>query len=114
MFLTSSGHPQRKKFMEPSRDPFGKEDPSPQSINELLDLLLKLKAKLKEKIRPPKKKETGSGQTDLVIIIMTNQEEQPRSGKPIKMEKPEAPAGDWMGKMFSQIEGAPVRRRKKS
>jgi hypothetical protein len=100
--------------MEPSRDPFEKEDPSPKSIHELLDILLKLNAKLKEKIRPPKKKETGSGQTDLVIIILTNQEEQPRSGKPGKMEKPEAPAGDWMGKMFAQIEGAPVRRRKKS
>jgi hypothetical protein len=100
--------------MEPSQDAFEKKDASAKSLNELLNLLLKLNAKLREKIYPPKKNENTSGQTDVVIIIMTNQEERSRNGKLPKTEKSESPAGDWMEKMFSQIEGRSVRRRKKS
>ena len=99
--------------MEPPQDAFEKKDASAKSFNELLNLLLKLNARLREKIYPPKKKENTSGQTDVVIIIMTNQEERSRNGKLAKTEKPESPAGDWMKEMFAQIEEGSVRRRKK-
>jgi hypothetical protein len=99
--------------MEPSQDPFEKKDPSAQSLNELLSLLLKLNAKLREKMYPPKKKETMPGQTDVVIIIMTNQEDRSPNGSFAKLENPEFFSGDWMKQMFAQIEGVPVRRRKK-
>jgi hypothetical protein len=99
--------------MEPSQDAFEKKDASAKSLNELLNLLLKLNAKLREKIYPLKKKENAPGQTDVVIIIMTTQEERSRNGKLVKAEKSESPARDWMKEMFAQIEGGSVRRRKK-
>jgi hypothetical protein len=99
--------------MEPSQDAFEKKDASAKSLNELLNLLLKLKAKLREKIYPPKEKENTSEKTDVVIIIMTNQEERSRNQKLAKTEKSGSPAGDWMKEMFAQIEGGSVRRRKK-
>jgi hypothetical protein len=99
--------------MEPSRDAFEKEDPSTKSAQELMDLLLKLNAKLKEKIRPTKRKEAESEQTEMVIILMTNRDARPRSGRPGKTENPESRAADWMEEMFAQIEEIPARRRKR-
>jgi hypothetical protein len=99
--------------MEPPQDAFEKKDASAKSLNELLNLLLKLNARLREKIYPPKKKENPSGHTDVVIIIMTNKEETSRNGKVAKTDKPNPPAEDWMKEMFAQIEGGSVRRRKK-
>ncbi len=102
----------RKNFMEPSPDAFEKKDASSKSLNELLRLLLKLNAKLREEISPPKKKHL-SEQTDVVIIIMTNQDERLRSGRVARTETSTPPAGDWMEKMFAQIERSSARRRKK-
>ncbi len=100
--------------MEPSRDAFEKEDPSARSAQELLDLLLRLNAKLQEKIRPEKKRNLPAGPTDTVIIIMTQQERQSRNRRAAPMDLPDPPVEDWMEKMFAQIEKPPVRRRKKS
>ena len=43
--------------MGSSKDPLGKKAPSAESLNELMELLLKLNAKIRERISPRRKKE---------------------------------------------------------
>jgi hypothetical protein len=100
--------------MAPSPDAFEKKEQAAKSRDDLVRLLLKLNAMLKEKLGLSKKKEPAPRQTDVMIIIMTRQEENSHSGKSPKQVKSAPPQGDWMGDLFAEIEGIPIKRRKTS
>ena len=100
--------------MEPSPDAFEKKEQAAKSRDDLIRLLLKLNDMLKEKLGLSKKKDPAPRQTDVMIIIMTRQGEKARSGKSPKPVKTAPPQGDWMGDLFAEIEGIPVKRRKTS
>jgi len=94
--------------MEPFKEPARKRVPSDKSIDELMSLLMKLNAKLKEKIlSPSKKKENGPGKMDVVIIIMSDQEEKLRPVKTSRPAKPELLKDDWIQGLCAEIEGRP-------
>jgi hypothetical protein len=80
----------------------GKE-PSPRSLTELVDLILKLNAKIREKISPRRKGETkGSKNTEMVIIILNHS-----SGDPPKVsrtQKAKASGNDWIEDLCGDIE----------
>jgi hypothetical protein len=97
-----------EQFKEPSR----KKPPSTKSLNELMNLLMKLNAKLREKISPPAKREENEpGKTDVVIIIMSAQEEKSGSAKTSRRAKPESPKSDWIQGLCEEIErGACTRK----
>ena len=98
--------------MEPFKEPSRKKVPSDKSLNELMNLLMKLNAKLKEKILPPnKKKENGPGKMDVVIIIMSDQEERPRPVKTSRPAKPELLKDDWIQDLCEEIERRPCPRK---
>ena len=100
--------------MEPSPDAFGKKEQAAKSRDDLIRLLLKLNALLKEKLGLSKKKESSPRQTDMMIIIMTRQDEKARRESHPRPVKAAPPQGDWMEDLFSEIEGSSVRRRKTS
>ena len=77
--------------MEPFKEPSRKNSPSAKSLDQLMNLLMKLNDKLREKIAPSRaKKENGSGKTtDVVIIIISAQEEKSRPAKTFRPGKPE-------------------------
>ena len=104
----------KKEFHGTSPDAFEKKEQAAKSRDDLIRLLLKLNDMLKEKLGLSKKKEPAPRQTDVMIIIMTRQEEKPRSGKSPKPVKTAPPQEDWMGDLFAEIEGIPIKRRKTS
>jgi len=77
--------------------------PSTQSLTELVNLLLKLNSKIREKISPRRKEETkGAKNTEMVIIIMNQS-----SGPPAKGPRPgktKAPGNDWIEDLCGDIE----------
>ncbi len=79
------------------------ETPSPESLNELMKLLLKLNNKLREKLSPRPKKIVPE-KMDVVIIIMTNQEEKAKAAKNTKSEKRQPPKDDWIKNLIEDIE----------
>ena len=91
--------------MEHFKEPVGKKDSSDKSLDELMNLLMKLNAKLREKIVPSMKKNIAPEKTDVVIIFMTHQEEKPRSTKTTRHFKPESLKGDWIQDLCDAIEG---------
>lgn len=93
--------------MEQFKEPAGKKTPSPKSLNELMNLLMKLNAKLREKISPAMEKDSAPEKVDVVIIIMTNQEEKVRSPKPARHTKPESTKSDWIQDLCAEIERGP-------
>ena len=98
--------------MEPFKEPSRKKVPSDKSIDELMSLLMKLNAKLKEKILSPnQKKENGPGKMDVVIIIMSDQEEKPRPVKTSRLAKPETLKDDWTQDLCEEIERRPCPRK---
>ncbi len=90
--------------MEHFKEPPGEKNSSTKSLNELMNLLMKLNAKLREKILSSPKKGTTPGKMDVVIIIMTNQEEKPKSTKTARHSKPEPLKGDWIQDLCAEIE----------
>jgi len=98
--------------MESFKEPFRKNSPSAKSLNELMNLLMKLNAKLREKIAPARaKKESEPGKTtDVVIIIMSAQEEKSRPAKPSRPGKPEPLKCDWIQDLCEEIERGPTTR----
>jgi len=90
--------------MENFKETSGEKEPSAKSIHELMNLLMKLNAKLREKIPSSRKKNTGPGKTDMVIIIMTSQEESSRSPKSPRGSKPEPPKDEWIQGLCREIE----------
>jgi len=98
--------------MESFKEPFRKNSPSAKSLNELMNLLMKLNAKLREKIAPSRaRKENEPGKTtDVVIIIMSAQEERSRPGKLSRPGKPEPLKSDWIQDLCEEIERGPSTR----
>lgn len=98
--------------MEPFKEPSRKKSPSTKCLNELMNLLMKLNAKLREKIAPPRaKKEDGPGKaTDVVIIIMSAQEEKSRPARTSRPGKPEPLKSDWIQDLCEEIERGPSTR----
>jgi len=97
----------RKEAMDHFKEPAEKKDSSTKSLNELMNLLMKLNAKLREKIAPGKKKDVAGGKTDVVIIIVTNQEEKPKATKAPRLSKPEPVKGEWIQDLCDEIERGP-------
>jgi hypothetical protein len=83
----------------------GKKGPSAKSLNELMELLLKLNAKLREKISPRRRKEDGgTGNTEMMIIIFnTSSEDSPRAPR-VEKGKPKPLRGDWIDDLCEEIE----------
>jgi hypothetical protein len=84
----------------------GKKGPSAKSLNELMELLLKLNAKLREKISPRRRKEESeAGNTEMMIIIFnTSSENNPRAPRAEK-GKPKPLKGNWIDDLCEEIEG---------
>ena len=89
-----------------SKEPLGKKTPSGKSLNELMELLLKLNAKLREKISPRGKKEaTGAENMEMVIIILGNSSKTaPQNPRARREEKPNPVKNDWIEEMCQEIE----------
>lgn len=77
--------------------------PSRKSLNELMKLLMKLNTKLREKLSPHSAKEV-SPKMDVVIIIMTNQQEKAKVPKTSRSAKSQAPKDDWINNLCEDIE----------
>ncbi|MDO8955344.1 MAG: hypothetical protein Q7W38_00625 [Deltaproteobacteria bacterium] len=88
-----------------SKESLGKKTPSTQAINELMELLGKLNAKLREKIAPRRNKEDrGLGNMEMVIIILNHSSENaPEPSRPEK-EKPKPLKKDWVDFLCEEIE----------
>jgi hypothetical protein len=98
--------------MEPFKEPPRKKEPSTKSLSELMNLLMKLNAKLREKFSPPpKKKENGARKLDVIIIIMSDQVEKPRPVKTNRPSKREPLKGDWIQDLCEEIERGPYTRK---
>jgi len=90
--------------MENFKEPSGEKTPSAKSIHELMNLLMKLNAKLREKTPSSRKKKTGQGKTDMVIIIMTSQEEKSKSTPTPRHSKPDPLKDEWIQDLCDEIE----------
>ena len=94
--------------MESFKEPLGKKTPSPKSLNELLSLLMKLNAKIREKVSPSsRKKESTPEKMDVVIIILSSQEEKSPSNRTSRLSKGEPMKGDWIQDLCEEIERGP-------
>ena len=79
-------------------------EPAARSLNELVDLLLKLNSKIREKIFPRPKEETkGAKNTEMVIIIMNHSSGPP--AKAPRLQKTKALGNDWIEDLCGDIEG---------
>jgi hypothetical protein len=88
---------------EPRKDPVRKGDPTARSLRELMDLLLKLNSKIREKISPrPPKEEKALGNTEMVIIIMNQSSESPP--KASRPEKPKTRGNGWIDDLCEEIQ----------
>jgi hypothetical protein len=100
--------------MPQSSDAFEKKETPSKSADELVRLILKLNAKLRDKLSLSRKKKSPAPQTDVVIILMTHRNEPARpEKKPPAVKTPVAPA-DWLENLFAEIEGSFTKRRKTS
>ena len=80
-----------------------KREPSDKALGELMDLFLKLNAKLREKIFPRPKEERGkAGKTEMVIIILNSSSES--TARPPRPEKPKLPKPNWINDLCEDIE----------
>lgn len=89
--------------MEPIKGSSEGKIPSPKSFNELMKLLLKLNTKLQEKFSIRKNKGNPE-KMDVVIIIMTSQEEKAKSPKATNRGKSQLPKDDWIKNLIADIE----------
>lgn len=89
-----------------SNEKDGKENPSSRSMNELMNLIMKLNDKIRQKIVPggKKKDEKESEKMEVVIIIVNAVEEKTRPVKPSRSEKARAPKADWIQDLCKEIE----------
>ena len=100
--------------MASSKDPSEKDMISPRSLSEIMNLLMKLNDKIREKFRPsPKnKKEGASEQLDVVIMILSHEERKAQADKKSRTVKADPVKGDWIERLFSDIEGGIPHRKK--
>jgi hypothetical protein len=98
--------------MKSPQDPEEDKNSSAKSIEELVHLLLKLHAKLKEKASPRRNRDRLPGQTDIVILILNQPEDRPRRRKAAAAPQPELPDGAWIEDLFAEIEARASKQRK--
>jgi len=88
---------------ESSKNPVKRGDPSARSVKELMDLLLKLNSKVREKISPrPPKEGKPPGNLEMVIIILTQSSENPP--KASRPGKPKTSGNDWIDGLCEEIQ----------
>ena len=96
--------------MGSNKEPLGKKAPSAESLNELMELLLKLNAKIREKISPRRKKEkTNAGNMEMVIIILNSSSEN--ASRVPRAVRPKSPKSDWIDDLCEKIEREPGGRK---
>jgi len=100
--------------MDYPSDASDKKEQAAKSRDDLIRLLLKLNAMLKEKLGLSKKRASAPRQTDMMIIIMTSQEEKSPRTTPLKPPKTAPSKADWIEDLFAEIEGGSLKRRKNS
>jgi hypothetical protein len=93
-----------------SKEPLGKKTPSSKSLNELMELLLKLNAKVREKISPRGKRDEARPENmEMVIIILNNPSEShprpPRAGRAKPMKHA------WIDRLCREIERGAGRKK---
>ena len=98
--------------MGPRKEPRGKRAPSAESLKELMDLLLKLNAQLREKIAPRRKEKGPEAENrEMVIIILSSSsQESPRVPRALKSK----PKNDWIDGLCEEIEREPGGRKSSS
>ncbi len=72
-------------------------------MNEIMNLILRLNDKLKERVSPKKAKDLDAGNTEVVIIIMTSQEEK-KAASAKAVPKTSTPSSDWIRGLCREIE----------
>ena len=88
---------------ESRKDPGKKGDPTARSLRELMELLLKLNSKIREKISPRSPKEEKPPENmEMVIIIMNQSSENP--AKASRPEKPKTRGNDWIDDLCEEIQ----------
>ena len=88
---------------ESSQDPVKKGAPSARSLRELMELVLKLNAKIRERISPrPPRGEKPAEETEMVIIILKQSSENP--SKPPRPQKPKTSGGEWIDDLCEEIQ----------
>jgi len=88
---------------QPRKESPGKKAASDKSLNELMELLLKLNAQLREKVSPRRRKdEPGAENMEMVIIILNSSAGGRR--KAVPAEKPKPAKDDWIEDLFGEIE----------
>jgi len=97
--------------MERFKDASKENAPSAKSLNELMNLLWKLNAELREKISPSKKKNLPPEKMEVVIIIMTSQEEKGKSYRTSRSSKTDLKRDDWIHDLCQEIEQGPQSRK---
>ena len=96
---------------ESRKDPAKKGDPAARSLSELMELLLRLNSKIREKISPrPPKEEKAAGNTEMVIIILNQSSENPP--KAPRREKPQTRGDEWIDGLCEEIQREGRRGRK--
>ncbi len=92
--------------MGDSKEKDHKETPSPRSMNELMNLIMKLNDKIRQKILSgdKKKDEKEPDKMEVVIIIVNAVEKKNRPVKASRSEKPKAPKDDWIQGLCEEIE----------
>ena len=100
--------------MARSKDPSEKDMISSRSLNEIMNLLMKLNDKIRERFHPSSKnkKEGASEKLDVVIMIVSHEEGKARPEKKPRTVKAEPVKGDWIERLFSDIEGGIPHRKK--
>jgi hypothetical protein len=94
---------ERKEMGQPRKDPPGKKAPSTESLNELMELLLKLNARLREKASPGRKKDEPAAENMEMVIIILNSS-HPVRRKAARAEKSKTAKEDWIEDLFREIE----------
>jgi len=88
---------------ESNKDPVKKGAPSARSLRELMELVLKLNAKIREKIspRPPKEEKPPENMEMVIIILNQSSENAPKASRP---EKPKARGNEWIDDLCEEIQ----------
>lgn len=93
-----------------SKEPLGRKNPSAKSLRELMELLMKLNAELREKISTRRKGDgAGVENTEMVIIILSNSPQSAPSAP--RMEKPKPGKNNWIDGLCQAIERGSGRRK---
>jgi len=92
--------------MGDSKEKEQKDTPSSRSMNELMNLIMKLNDQIRQKILTgdKKKDEKDPDKMEVVIIIVNAVEKKNRPVKPSKSEKSKAPKDDWIQGLCEEIE----------